>query len=132
MNLDLASNFDFGNEKALQTFFFDHRVVHEQTSATLTAKHGGAFSTFGISSPIAENQWLEAMKTSQGPMPDALQDWLRYHAAIHNATYLTIAGSGTVAPDLSVVDFSKADQFYDWLYVHQQMHDFEQSSLGIS
>jgi hypothetical protein len=132
VNLDLASTFDFGNETALKTFFFDHRVVHEETATALTNTYGGAFSTFGIASPIAEGQWLEAMRSRKGPMLPALQDWLRFHAQIHNTTYMRLAGTGTLAPDLSIVDFSKEDQFYDWIYVHQEMHDFEQDTLGIT
>ena len=131
MNIDLASTFDFGNTDALRTFMAVHRSVHDATSAALSAKYAGSFSTFGLSAGVAEGQWIEIMRTRRGPMPEALNDWLRYHAQIHNATYARLAGTGTVAPDLSVVDFSKETEFYDWMYVHQQMHDYEQDALGI-
>lgn len=132
MNLDIASSIDFGDSDGLLHFFNDHRFVHEEESIALTAKYGGVFSTFGLFSSLAEDAWINLMRTRQGPPPQALIDWLQVHAFIHDQTYAALAGSGTTAPDLSVVDFSKEDQFYDWMYVHQQMHDYEQQTLGLS
>jgi hypothetical protein len=132
MNIDLVSTLDFSDTDGLLHFLNDHRFVHDQESTYLTAQFGGQFPTFGLFSSIAEDNWIQLMRTRQGPVPRALQDWLQIHASIHNQTYQAIAGEGTVAPDLSVVDFSKPDQFYDWMYVHQQMHDYEQQFLGFS
>lgn len=132
MNLDLSSSFNYGDDSGLRTFLLDHRMVHEQTAAALSQKYGGSFSTFGLASSIAEEAWIEVMRNKRGPNPQSLQDWLRVHAFIHDITYQTLAGTGTVAPDLSVVDFGSQEQFYDWMYVHQTMHDFEQQTLGLS
>jgi hypothetical protein len=65
-------------------------------------------------------------------MPPALRDWLKLHADMHTQSYALIAGAGTVAPDLSVADFSRAESFNDWMFVHQSMHDFEQQQLGLT
>lgn len=132
MNLDLSSSFSYGDVSGLQTFFNDHRFVHDATANALSLKFGGSFSSFGLYSVIAETAWIQIMKSRRGPMPQALIDWLQIHNVIHNQTYRFLGGTGTVAPDLSVVDFSHPVQFYDWMYVHQQMHDFEQATLGIS
>ena len=132
MNLDLSSGFAFADASGLHSFFLDHRMVHQQTSDALSTRFGGSFSTFGLSSSIAEESWLEMMQSQKGPTPQGLSDWLQIHALIHIQTYQVLNGVGTVAPDLSVVDFSKPAQFYDWMYVHSQMHDYEQSTLGLT
>jgi hypothetical protein len=132
VNLDLSSTFNFGDDRGLRTFLLDHRFVHEQTSNALALKLGGSYSTVALDSALSEEAWVELMRRRQGPVPQALQDWLELHAQIHNQTYELLSGQGTVAPDLSVVDFGKPLEFYDWMYVHSQMHDFEQSSLGLT
>ena len=75
---------------------------------------------------------MDIMQSREGPMPQALIDWLQVHAVIHDQTYALLAGVGTVAPDLSVADFSQPQQFYDWMYAHQQMHDYAHQTLGLS
>ena len=131
MNLDLASTFRFGDAQALAFFFLDHRVVHEQVAAALAAQLGQSITTFDVSSAAAEAEWAEAMST-QTPGGQALDDWLHFHADIHNTTYQLIFGTGTYPPDLSQVDFSKPTGFYDWMYVHQIVHDYEQQALGLT
>lgn len=134
MNIDLASTFEFGNVPALRDFLLVHRFVHDATAKALTAKYQVVASTFGISGESAENEWAALMRSQQRgqPVPAGLQVWLELHAQIHINTYALLGQNPTTAPDLSVVDFSSPEQFYDWLYVHQQMHDFEQSSLGLT
>ena len=132
MNLDLHSQLAFGDSTGLQAFFLLHRFVHEQEARALSDTYGGAFSTFGLSSQVAEGEWASLMRAEpRQPIPAALSDWLRFHAAIHNITFQTIQ-SGGVAPDLSVTDFSQPTQFYDWMFVHTQMHDYEQQTLGLT
>jgi len=131
MNLDLSSTFQFGDARALSFFMFDHRFVHEQTAAALSAKTGQSISTFGVSSPAAEAEWAYAMETGERG-GQALADWLHFHADIHNSTYQFINGTGTFPPDLSQADFTRPQTFYDWIYVHQQIHDYEQAVLGIT
>ena len=133
MRLDLSSTFDFGDAVGLRCFLLDHGFAHIQTSQALTAKYGGTYTTFGVQrAAAAEDNWVEMMATRRGPPDQAMIDWLALHAYIHQETYQTIGGNGTVAPDLSVVDFSSPIQFYDWMYAHQQMHDYEQGALGIT
>jgi len=132
MNLGLAAITDFGDVDGLRHFFNDHRFVHEQEAAALSARYGGSFSTFGLFSSLAEDAWVDLMRARRGPVPQALRDWLQVHAQIHTQIYGIIAGNASQAPDLSVADFSKPDQFYDWMYVHLEVHDYEQSFLGLS
>ena len=132
MNLDLASQLAFGDLEGLRNFLLLHRVVHDQEAAALTAKFHSPVSTFGVMDEAAEAEWARLMRSKPGTKASlALVNWLYLHAQIHNQSYALLNGATTVAPDLSQVDFSSASQFNDWMYVHQQMHDFEQSSLGI-
>ena len=132
MNLDAASNFSFGDRAALQQFFMAHRFVHEQEATALTAKYRVPQSTFGVSSSAAEEAWASAMRDqdAEAAKSPALTDWLQLHATIHNQTYFLLTGSD--APDLSTVDFSDPGQFYQWMYAHQTMHDYEQSTLQLT
>jgi hypothetical protein len=132
MNLDLSSSFIFGDVVGLQTFFLDHRVVHEATASAVTTKYKVSASTLGLSSEAAQEAWARLMAEREGPIPDALHDWLLFHAQIHNQTFALIGGTGFVAPDISIADFSQPGHFYDWMSVHQQMHDYEQQQLGLS
>jgi hypothetical protein len=134
MIIDLAATTGFGDESGLKNFFLVHRFIHDQTAAALTAKFNIAASSFGIFDSNAETEWLKVMKEAkpgQRP-PQALSNWLKVHADIHVATYGLLGQSPTTAPDLSLVDFGDQEQFYDWMYAHQQMHDFEQASLGLT
>jgi hypothetical protein len=136
VNLDLQAQTTFNDASGLRDFLLVHRFVHMETANAITAKYGVPFSTFGLDSQIAEDAWIQAMQAgAQGrkvPQPSSLQDWLNVHADIHNQSYTLIAGQGTVAPDLSVVDFADAEQFYDWMEVHQAMHDFEYQQLNLT
>jgi hypothetical protein len=133
VNLDISSTFNFGNTDALRHFMLDHRFVHELESVALKSKFNAQQSTFGLGSSVAEAEWAELMRgdPGHGQAPPALRDWLLLHAEMHVQAYTLLGQSPTFAPDLSVVDFSVPGQFYDWMYAHQQMHDWEQSQLGL-
>jgi hypothetical protein len=130
VNIDLASTFNFGDVPALRQFFLDHYTVHIQTAQALGTTYGGIFSTTGLFDQLAEDAWVEVM-SQRTPASRPLAYWLILHNQIHQTTEQQIVSAGLNAPDLSIVDFSKEDQFYDWMYVHQEMHDYEQQALGL-
>jgi hypothetical protein len=134
MIIDLAATTGFGDDSGMKNFFLVHRFVHDATAAALTEKFGVNASSFGVSDASASGEWLSLMKQGKPGTrpPPALAGWLKLHADIHVATYALLGQTATTAPDLSLVDFGDKEQFYDWMYVHQQMHDFEQASLGLS
>jgi len=133
MNIDLFASAEFKDEQAIRAFILAHEFVHLETANALTAKYGVTVSTFGLESPFAEEEWIKSMNSDPGSgTPAALRDWLNFHAYMHTQTYSLLGQNPTVAPDLSVVDFSSEEQFYDWMYVHMEMHDFEYSSLGLT
>jgi hypothetical protein len=132
--IDLAASAGFADQSGMKNFFLVHRFVHDQTANALTARFNVAASSFGVTDQIAEEQWLKTMADAKPgqPAPPALQTWLKVHADIHVATYTLLGQTPTAAPDLSIVDFGSQQEFYDWMYAHQQMHDWEQASLGLS
>jgi len=132
VNIDLVSQMVFGDREGLRDFFLVHRFVHDQTAEALTKTLGRSTSTFGLSSGPAEDAWATLMQEGEGAVSAALTDWLKFHADIHSTTYTLLGQPGTVAPDLSVADFTKAESFSDWMFVHQSMHDFEYAQLGLT
>lgn len=136
MNIDLAASTAWNDAEGLKSFLLTHRFVHEQTATALTAKYAVPASSFGLGSEAAEAAWIQIMRLgAQGekePVPTALQDWLKNHADLHTSAYALLGQSPTVAPDLSLADFSTAQGFGDWMFVHQNMHDFEYQQLGLT
>lgn len=135
MNIDFDSQMIFGDKEGLSSFLLTHRFAHNEIQAFLKVKKGVDFSTFGLTDGAAEDEWAALMKAGidgkkVGKPPEALRDWLQRHAELHIAEYNAILGTGTQAPDLSQVDFSVPSEFYDWMYAHQSMHDYEQQVLG--
>jgi hypothetical protein len=131
MNLDLASTLNFGDTDGLQHFFLDHRTVHDQTALALSQRLGRVYSTVGVFDVLAEDSWLALMRQETQAPSRQLLDWLILHSVIHQNTLLALTGE-TTDIDLSQVDFAQPDQFYDWMFVHQQVHDYEQAQLGLT
>ena len=134
MIIDLAATVGFKDLSGMRNFFLVHRFVHDAEAQALTQRYAVPASSFGISDQSAEEVWLNLMQQGKPrqPMPKSLTNWLRNHADIHIANYTLLGQTPTAAPDLSQVDFGSQEEFYDWMYAHQQMHDFEQSSLGLT
>lgn len=134
MIIDLAATTTFGDDQGMKNFFFVHRFVHDATAQALTARFGVNASSFGIVDSLAEDAWLKLMRDKKPgqKIPNSLLGWLKIHSDMHIATYTLLGQTPTTAPDLSQVDFGSEDQFYDWMFVHQEMHDFEQQSLGLT
>jgi hypothetical protein len=132
MNLDLVSNLPFNDARALSDFMLVHRLVHLETANALSQQFKVPASTVGIEAQAAEDAWIRLMADKKAPKnPTALRTWLDLHQQIHLATYELLGGDQSSSPDLSQVDFSNESEFYDWLQVHQEVHDYEQSTLGI-
>ena len=132
MNIDIDSQFPFGDAVGLRQFLLVHRFVHQSYQDALQAQYGQSFSTFGLNSQSAEQDWIESMeKRRRGSETLSLSDWLSLHASLHAAEYAVIGGTGNVPPDLSTVDFADPQQFADWMNTHQIMHDYTNQQLGI-
>jgi len=134
MNIDLASTTGFGDAIGMRNFFLVHQFVHASEANALSAKFNIPVTTFGLSDQQAEEQWIKLMANNdpKAATPTALTNWLQSHAQLHTNTYDLLGQGANAAPDLSVVNFAVAEEFYDWMIAHQEMHDFEQQQLGIS
>jgi hypothetical protein len=134
MNMDLVSTLPYRDANALHDYFLVHRFVHEATSGALGVQYQAPGTTFGLSDQQAEEAWINLMGNpdERGAQPPALRAWLDNHNQIHLNTYAVLGGDPDSAPDLSVVDFSSEAQFYDWMQLHQEVHDYEQQALGLS
>jgi hypothetical protein len=130
MNLDVVATINHGDIEGFKQFFLTHLQIHEIESQAAQKRFGLGFSTFGIDSPAAQEAWALAMTEKEEPLQRTLLDWLYWHQAVHARVYQAIVGA-TGDLDLSVVDFRDAGQFYSWMFAHQQLHDYEQQSLGV-
>lgn len=61
--------------------------------------------------------------------PELVQQWLVAHESIHKQLRVATSITGS---DLSLVDFSKDDQFLEWLEEHAQEHRQFRQVLGIT
>jgi hypothetical protein len=134
MNIDLDSQLPFGDGPGLRAFMLTHRFVHSQIAVYVLAQYGIQLSDFGLLNEIAVHQWEELMRQGRtSSVPQALQDWLNLHNTLHNQEFEAFSGENLVGlPDLSSVNFSSQEQFYDWMTTHQELHDYEQSVLGFT
>lgn len=132
MNIQLQSQMLYGDEAGMKDFMFVHRLVHSAVDAYIASKTSGQMPNAALDSGAALDGWLSAMRQDEETKvnQDALQDWLKWHAALHQDEYSSL-GLG-YAPELGVVDFSKEQQFYDWMLAHSEVHDTLNQAAGVT
>jgi hypothetical protein len=131
VNLDITSQFSFGDGEGLKPFFLAHRLEHQSNAQLIVAQFGVAVPGFDVSDEVARQEWQVLMaRLEGGPKSTSkhLKDWLTLHDMIHKAEYNAI-GFG-LAPDLLTVNFAVRGQFNQWMLDHQQAHDAVGSALG--
>lgn len=60
--------------------------------------------------------------------PELVQQWLVSHESMHQVLRVACNVTGS---DLSLVDFSKEEEFNDWMDTHSQEHIYFRTALGI-
>lgn len=60
--------------------------------------------------------------------PVQVQQWLVAHEQMHEVLRQACKVTGS---DLSLVDLSKEDEFYEWMDTHSQEHIYFRQALGI-
>ena len=131
--LDFLANMNFGDDAALRDFALAHRLAHNDFASAISSLYGASTPNFDVADESAHAVWaMDMVKPDEVPAQgrEALKSWLLFHAQLHEAEYNAI-GLGP-AFDFSTVDFSKADQFYNWMQQHQQAHDITAGALGIT
>lgn len=128
MNIQPQSQISYGDEEGLRDFFFVHRLVHLQVDTAIVQAGGGSVPNSTIDSERGLDGWIAQMRKGADPSHEvsdaesyALTDWLQLHDNLHQAEYVALQLGQ--APNLSTVDFSKANEFYDWMYAHSAVHD---------
>lgn len=143
MNMDLYGLFEWGDEDGVKQFALAHRFAHDAEANALQAQYGAVVTTYAVGGQEIIDPWIGLMRGDFEQMPREMYDWLEAHNANHQ-NMLTLIGGAAGAPaivnvlgtasstDLSMVDFAKPAEMYQWLTLHQQLHTFEQQSLGLT
>jgi len=134
MNMDLYGYFAYGDDVGVSTFALAHRFAHEQEAQAIATKFPGqVIQTFNVGAEEIVGPWQQMMADPDAPIPQGMFDWLISHNTNHTEMLALLPANATlVQVDLSIVDFRDPDQMYEWMFLHQQMHDYEQSALGIT
>jgi hypothetical protein len=111
VNIDLQCIFNNKDATAWKIFLGDHSFCH----STIGRKVVEIYNLTPIQYPLSN-------------LID-INDWLLRHNDEHKSI-AAIIGIST-PPDLISVDFSKEDQFYNWMYNHQAIHDQIKQVIGI-
>lgn len=125
----------YDDEAGVRQFFLANAHAHDQQAAAILSKIGVQIGTGGLMSQAAEDALLAVMRAHvEGhhlPPPQPLRDWMRFHVDAHNAEYNALQ-AGQIPDEIAVADFSSPAAFYDWLTVHQALHDGVAQVLGLS
>ncbi|MBA0084031.1 MAG: hypothetical protein HRJ53_03460 [Acidobacteria bacterium Pan2503] len=135
MNMDFYGYFEFGDADAVRQFVVAHYFTHEAEATALAAQFGRSPGTFNVSGMNIVDEWIGVMDGTIEETPRALNDWLEAHNDNHQsmAEIMGTSVANITGPvDLSIADFSNAEQLYEWLTLHQQMHQFEQVALKLT
>ena len=145
MNMDLYGLFEFGDEDGVKTFVMAHRFAHEAEAQAVNQQLQANIGTYGIGGEAIIEPWIQLMKGEREDLPPEIADWLEFHSLNHQAILgylglnnstgvgvINVAGSVISTGDLAQADFSDPEQMYQWLTLHQQVHDFEQQALGLA
>lgn len=112
MNLSPWTDIPFKDDDAFLDFQMAHALAHIKIAQVMY----GLGSTYSVY-PLMET-----------PKSDA--DWKLNHQSEHESIYFDLGLTGV--PDLSTVDFNDEGEFNDWMLLHQQVHQFINSTLNIT
>lgn len=132
MNIDLYGLFPYGDSDGVKAFTLAHRFAHDAERDAIAAKLGRTLGTYAVGGDEAVEPWIEMMQGRSQGIPQAMSDWLQLHNDNHQSMLSILSPSVALAAvDLSIVDFRSADQMYEWLTLHQAIHQYEQQALGL-
>lgn len=122
----------FGDAQGLAQFFFAHRLNHIQIDHQIIVNQLGSPANSTIDSQEALNAWIQQMTKPDEINDKAVSlffDWLQWHDNLHQAEYDAFALGDS--PSISQFDPRKPDDFYNWMYLHAQMHETLNQAAGI-
>jgi hypothetical protein len=130
-SMDIYSDFPFGDEQSLRSFFLENGLRHTQYAALIATETRYQVAMFNVFDDRAVSDTIQMMRQPKGKrqMPLSLMQWLQLHATLHQSETLAL-GLGTNY-DLYDADFTDPVSLYDWLQSHALLHDYEDQILGV-
>ena len=113
MNIDIASDIEFGDEDGFVDFLASNELNHQQQQEAMLKA--------GLDADYAP--------LYSGPKVD--QNWLGTHYMVHLDQFEKLGLGADNLPDISQCDFSDEQQFADWMADHAYIHDVVNSVLGL-
>lgn len=113
MNFDTLALVQFGDTEGLQEFLFENSIQHQLFRQTLFAENIAAPAY-----PLADAD------------PNNLDDWLLAHQVEHQFYAAQLGLSNPF--NMLDADFSKEDDFYEWLAQHVFAHEQIAVVLGLT
>lgn len=112
MNISPFSDIIFGDDEGWEAFELAHGMSHQKIYDVLYSQ-----SKFFLYHPLFDT-----------PLSD--HNWLLDHQQEHQSHYVLFGLTGL--PDLITVDFSRENEFLDWLLLHAQVHTRINTAAGIT
>jgi hypothetical protein len=112
MNMEALSYVKFGDKDGLGLFLFENGVQH-QLFYEILADKGIAIQKYPLTDADTSN----------------LDDWLLIHNQEHESLATTLNLDNPF--QLLNADWNVEDSFYDWIGVHQTIHQQIAASLGV-
>lgn len=113
MNLDIASDIEFGDEDGFLEFLAMNEINHQQQQeAMLKAGFDADYAPLFTSPNVDEN-------------------WLGTHYLIHLDQFEKLGLGASNLPDISQCNFKDPDQFAEWMANHAYIHDVVNTVLNL-
>lgn len=111
MNLDASADIPFEDEEGFMDFLGQNEIAHA-----------------GFAQALAQRGYVVSWPQPFGN-PGEFPDWLNDHWQRHIDECSTL---GIAVPDISSVDLKDKEQYLDWMLLHAQLHDLQNTALGIT
>ena len=136
MNIDYLGYFAYGDEDAVKQFTTAHYFTHDAEAGAIAKQFGRNITTFNVSGDSAQESWIALMRRELEEPDYRLLDWLEAHNENHQQMLAAITAnlgiSVDIPVDLSLANFADDAQLYEWMTLHQQVHQFEQVALKLT
>ena len=110
VNIGPAADTPFDDEQGFLSFLGDNEIAHIAFASRLAQLGVVITNIIPVGSPYDDTNWM-------------FDHWARHQ---EECSHLGIA-----VPDLSVVDLNNEAQYLDWMELHGQLHELQNTALGI-
>lgn len=113
----------FKDDDGFRAFWQQHAFRHQVYANRLATVYSVQPVVFDLMDVAALDEILHQIRTGNRDKILATTSWLLMHSQVH-AIELNTVGGGTT-DGLTTVDLAKESDFYDWMGIHESLHDFE-------